>query len=1408
MAVEGVKIVLTVDDSQISQATSRVGSNMRTIQTALNKTADSTERIDRHFNGLAGKFRDLILVGGLLRFAFYDIRDLFNVTIGKVIESSAQIEKMTVLMQGLSTATTEQAKALEAIQGREFVFKMAKNAPFEVNALTDSFVKLKSAGMDPLDGTLQTLVDSVSRFGGSSETLKRASVAIQQMSGKGVISMEELRQQLGEAVPTAMRNMATGMGMSMGQLVKNISSGMVGAEDALKRMFTVMKFENAGAAEKLNQTWIGQLEKLKTNISLFTNEIGSGEGGFFEIIKNDLAKLNTYFESTEAKQFALQIGNALEATAQAISKVASFASKYGEELKVLAKTLMLLWAGSVVAKGAAGVISAINSIKNAVQASIATERGAQTIRKALAQQQIYTENEKNNQLIMQQVRVNEQKIALLRAQQTVEEQMMLAHNKRALAAQLSLERGTTTRGAPVNVARATNTMNSQRDLAKTAQENARAFARAQAEMAAANAAATASININSANAAAAVAKIGTAARATAATMGVLRVAFNALGGWIGIISLALTAGAALWSMWGNKAEEAANKAKDAMDAARRGFATLENAQQISTSLRTAEIDAVKLQKAIDNIKKNPYTFTDTGERISREPELKKLEDDLAKRQAFIRDAGEQLKNAIRQGNEDIERQYVDGSSRNYEAMMKDGRNQILAKLASDTEMVNKSVASEKDKQKQITDLTSKAAMAEYRMRAAFLEKENKKLDAQVASGMESGTKMTERRMAQKLALIEKNKELIKEALQNSGDASNLTTPFKLMSADDDGAGASSSKRSKIQEFTENLREKNASLKAEVENLGNTAAKLAQFEQKLISGDFNYTEKVGGKNVSRAPSRQEIIAARVEIMKEGLAQDIAENNAFISRRAEEAGRAFDALETAMIDGEARYQAALDNYSTNTDSETRATQKMVSNFALQREAIVRYHEAAGVSAEHAAVALKLFDETAKSIISNTVGAKVLATAQEWKKQADSLGVSLIENPSERARAEGALVLKALEDRYQRELELAKDNAAAKAALEKEYANLRLKTIQDTERKAETPMQQTARSWRDVTTQMQNASVGWANKTIDAFMELALTGKTSFKGLIESILTDMLRIRMQKQLGGLLEDIFGAIEKQVGGVIAGGSEGDAGGMNIFQRAIQGAGDALKGLISIFTGTKDKSGELKESLGQSAIEGIAQAAQSATTSGSLAILTNAANAAAAALGRLASQSAASASSSGSSGFFGDIFGSIADTVGGWFGGGDVAPSASYGGILGMEGVSDSWYSNLWPFANGGIMTGMGPVELRKYANGGIANSPQLAMFGEGSMNEAYVPLPDGRTIPVTMKGGGSANVQVNVINNASGTEARTEERKNSDGSSSIDVIIEQVESKISKNVSSGRGSLSKVMERTYGLNRAAGAY
>lgn len=60
-----------------------------------------------------------------------------------------------------------------------------------------------------------------------------------------------------------------------------------------------------------------------------------------------------------------------------------------------------------------------------------------------------------------------------------------------------------------------------------------------------------------------------------------------------------------------------------------------------------------------------------------------------------------------------------------------------------------------------------------------------------------------------------------------------------------------------------------------------------------------------------------------------------------------------------------------------------------------------------------------------------------------------------------------------------------------------------------------------------------------------------------------------------------------------------------------------------------------------------------------------------------------------------------------------------------------------------------VGTVPLRRFESGGIARGPTLALFGEGraSRGEAFVPLPDGRRIPVMMSGGGGGtNVQITI--------------------------------------------------------------
>jgi hypothetical protein len=96
--------------------------------------------------------------------------------------------------------------------------------------------------------------------------------------------------------------------------------------------------------------------------------------------------------------------------------------------------------------------------------------------------------------------------------------------------------------------------------------------------------------------------------------------------------------------------------------------------------------------------------------------------------------------------------------------------------------------------------------------------------------------------------------------------------------------------------------------------------------------------------------------------------------------------------------------------------------------------------------------------------------------------------------------------------------------------------------------------------------------------------------------------------------------------------------------------------------------------------------------------------------------------SQGGTSGVLGGL-GSIFMTLGGAIGG--------IGGMFGGGGGLSSAFSSSGPTFNPSSFT-----MPRLFANGGVVNGPTLGMVGEGKYSEAIVPLPDGRSIPVQMRG------------------------------------------------------------------------
>ena len=85
--------------------------------------------------------------------------------------------------------------------------------------------------------------------------------------------------------------------------------------------------------------------------------------------------------------------------------------------------------------------------------------------------------------------------------------------------------------------------------------------------------------------------------------------------------------------------------------------------------------------------------------------------------------------------------------------------------------------------------------------------------------------------------------------------------------------------------------------------------------------------------------------------------------------------------------------------------------------------------------------------------------------------------------------------------------------------------------------------------------------------------------------------------------------------------------------------------------------------------------------------------------------------------------------------------------GDIGSTSSNLEKYSPLVPMANGGVLSG----GFQAFANGGIVTGPTLGLVGEGRYNEAVIPLPDGKSVPVDLGGAMGNQITSNIVVNVS---------------------------------------------------------
>ena len=98
---------------------------------------------------------------------------------------------------------------------------------------------------------------AMSRLGKSSADTQGVIEALSQMVGKGVVQMEELRGQLGDRLPGAMKAAADGAGLTEAQLIKMVDAGGVLAEDLLPGLAAQLNklYGSTGEVEGYTASW-------------------------------------------------------------------------------------------------------------------------------------------------------------------------------------------------------------------------------------------------------------------------------------------------------------------------------------------------------------------------------------------------------------------------------------------------------------------------------------------------------------------------------------------------------------------------------------------------------------------------------------------------------------------------------------------------------------------------------------------------------------------------------------------------------------------------------------------------------------------------------------------------------------------------------------------------------------------------------------------------------------------------------------------------------------------------------------------------------------------------------------------------------------------------------------------------
>ncbi|UOO89589.1 tape measure protein [Vitreoscilla massiliensis] len=304
-AYERLKASGTLSSTQLARATELHRQKIRELKgeaasmpSAMNPIAESLQNIGKKAMALTG------VTAGL-----YGVKESLSAVLRTTQEFQAVRQRLDYAFGGVE----EGGKQLD------FVRNISNQLGLEVLGAAKGYGSLASATkeLNITQQQTQQIFSGVAHAAAamhlSADDANGVFLALSQIAGKGKVSMEELRQQLGERLTPAMGIAAKSMGVTTAELEKMVESG-ISAEDFLPRFGAALEEVFAGEAAANANTLSGQINILKNQFNELLN--GFGEGGIADAaikVMQDIGESITWLETQMAGMDATVSGGIKDA---------------------------------------------------------------------------------------------------------------------------------------------------------------------------------------------------------------------------------------------------------------------------------------------------------------------------------------------------------------------------------------------------------------------------------------------------------------------------------------------------------------------------------------------------------------------------------------------------------------------------------------------------------------------------------------------------------------------------------------------------------------------------------------------------------------------------------------------------------------------------------------------------------------------------------------------------------------------------------------------------------------------------------------------------------------------------------------------------------------------------------------